>query len=133
MCQRMHTSISLSSIFNGCTVRFACFCHGKCLRFATQNSPTQHFFTCRIKPSAKTAKRLPRTSKMDPKSLRWNLQKHSEEASETTPFQKALFALEAPRGIWSLPALGPGKRTPVIYRYIYIYIYIWQCLFSLVD
>ena len=43
--REMHTVMSASPIFRGCTVRFACFCNGSCLEFATKNSPRQHFFT----------------------------------------------------------------------------------------
>ena len=35
----IHTVMNSSLIFKGCTVRFACFCHGNCFRFASKNSP----------------------------------------------------------------------------------------------
>ena len=59
-CREMHTVLNASSIFRGCTVRFACFYNRGSLRFTTKNSPRHDLFTCCIKPPAKTAKRHPR-------------------------------------------------------------------------
>ena len=66
--REMHTVMSSSSIVSGCTIRFACFCHGNCLRFAKKNNPKQHFYSCRIKPPAKTPKGIPRTLQKEPQN-----------------------------------------------------------------
>ena len=116
-CQKMHTVIRPSLIFRGCTVRFACFCNRSFFRCATKNSPRHYVFTCRTKPPAKTEKRLQEACESKPKPLLWSLWKHSENVSESCQLKKSLFSPGTDRGICSLPALGPGNGTPVMYRY----------------
>ena len=64
----MHSSTSPSSIFKGCTVRFACFCKQSFLRFTPKNGPRKLFFTCRTNPPAKISKRVPRSCQKRPQN-----------------------------------------------------------------
>ena len=52
---------SSSSIFEGCTLRFAWFCNGRPLIFAPRNKPRGHFFIDCTNPLSENTKRGPRT------------------------------------------------------------------------
>ena len=116
-----------SSIFKGCTVRFAWFCNRRPLLFAPRNSLRAHFFTDCTNLLSETRKRGPRTIQKDSKTLPWSLWKHPENGSKTGHQEKSLFALRTNPGECCLRALDleMGPRLYIdIYVYMYIYIYI---------
>ena len=122
----MHSNTSPSSIFKGCTLRFACFCKQSFLRFTPENGPRKLFFTCRTNPPAKIAKRIPR-------SCQKRLQNPPLDALKTRPrglriqssFKITFCAGHSQRGaLLACPRTWTGDPDYIdIYIYIYIYIY----------
>ena len=67
-CWRLWTIGSKPSIFEGCTVRFACFCNTRRLVFAPQNTLKRDFFTYLTESSSETRKKGPRTLRKEPQN-----------------------------------------------------------------
>ena len=72
-CGRTSAIESSSSIFEGCTVRFAWFCNRRPLIFAPRNTSRGHFFTYCTNLLSESTKRGPKPSKRDSKTLLWGL------------------------------------------------------------
>ena len=84
-CRKTHSILSPSSIFKGCTVRFAYFSNRSAWKFATKNSARPHIFTCRTDPPTRIAKRVPRSHQKGPKTLLWSLRTRTEEVAKFSP------------------------------------------------
>ena len=104
--------------FQGCTVRFACFCNTRRVLFSPRNTPRQHFFTSLTNSCSEPREEGPRALPF----LLWSLRKHPENAPETGHPKNSLFAPGTPEGGIVISSPGPGKWN---HKYIYIYIYVY--------
>ena len=93
-CGRTSAIESSSSIFEGCTVRFAWFCDRRHLLFAPRNRPKEHVFTCCTKPLSENPKGGPRS-----------LQKGPSGAPETP---RKGFRNRSPKKVTFCAASSPG-------------------------
>ena len=72
-CGRTSAIESSSSIFKGCTVRFAWFRNRRPLLVSPKNMLKGHVFACCQKNCPKPQKAVAEESKRDPKTLLWDL------------------------------------------------------------
>ena len=111
-CGNRNTSVSPSLIFEGCTVRFACFYTQRPVVSAVRNASKECFFRSCANTLSETAKRAPRT-------LQNMLQNSTPDPSKAprgghrnlTP-QKVTFCAVRPPGDLLSSGPGPWKWHP---------------------
>ena len=114
--RRRWTIGSTSSIFEGCTVRFACFCNTRRVLFSPRNTPRQHFFTFLTNSWSETKEKSPRALQKKPQNSPLEPSEAPGKGSQNWTPRKVTFCGGHSPEIYWFRALDPGNGTPVIYR-----------------
>ena len=111
-CKRTSTLESSSSIFEGCTVRFARFCNRRQLLFKPKTMPREHVFACCAKPLSEATKSTGRTPPKDPQTSSLERLETLRKGFRNRSLKKVTFVAAASPGDLQFPSPGPWKWHP---------------------
>ena len=108
-CWRLCTIGRKPSIFEGCTVRFACFCNTGHLLFAPQNTLKEAFFTYLTESCSETREKGPRTLRKGAQNSPLEPSEAPRQRSRNWTPRKVTFCAEDFLGGMLLSSPGPWK------------------------
>ena len=119
-CRRTSTLERSSSIFEGCTVRFAWFCNRRQLLFKPKNMPRERVVACCAKPLSEATKSTPRTLQKGPQNSPLGPLETPRRGLRNRSPKKVTFVTASSLGDLLFSSPWTLKWDP---SYIYIYIY----------
>ena len=121
-CRRTSTLESSSSIFKGCTVRFAWFCNRRQLLFKPKNMPREHIFACCAKALLEATKGTPRTLQKEPQNSSLGPPETLRKGLRNRSPKKVTFVARLPPEGFAVCEPWALEMAPQLYIDIYIYL-----------